>query len=81
MKRLFLVFALAGVFTACNNSADTTNEKKDSLDSMASERKDVVDSSAQQQKEMIDSTTDKKKEALDRADSIRRADSLHKKSK
>lgn len=79
MKRLFVILALAGSLAACNNSGDTTGEKKDSIDSMASEKKDVVDSMASEKKDMIDSTADKKKEALDRADSIRRKDSLKKK--
>jgi hypothetical protein len=69
MKRFLLVFALAGALTACNNSGDTTGEKKDSIDSMASEKKDVIDSTAEQKKDIVDSTAEQKKEALDKADS------------
>jgi hypothetical protein len=70
MKRILAMFLLAGSLAACNNSADTTGEKKDSLDSTASERKDMVDSSADQKKDMIDSSTERKKDALDRVDSM-----------
>lgn len=79
MKRIFLVFALAGTFVACNNSANTTGEKKDSLDSLASEKKEVVDSTAEQKKDQIDSSTERKKDALDKTDSAMRKDTAHKK--
>ncbi|MBO9684804.1 MAG: hypothetical protein J7502_19390 [Flavisolibacter sp.] len=69
MKRLLSIIVLAGALTACNNSADSTAEKKDSLDSLASERKEMIDSSADVRKDVIDSTTKHKKEALDRVDS------------
>lgn len=76
MKKLFIVLAVAGAFTACNNSANTTDNAKDSLDSVAKERKEMVDSttkattnaldsSANARKDMIDSTTKAKKEVLD----------------
>ena len=51
MKKLFLVLAIAGAVTACNNAADSTAEAKDSLDSTASERKEMIDSTAEQKKE------------------------------
>ena len=76
MKRILVMFALAGTLAACNNSADSSAEKKDSLDSMATERKDMVDSSAEQKKDMIDSTTEKKKDAIDRMDSLNKKDSV-----
>ncbi|MGZ3844471.1 MAG: hypothetical protein ACXVLT_05335 [Flavisolibacter sp.] len=75
MKRILLMFALAGSLVACNNSADSTAEKKDSLDSMATEKKDMVDSTAEQKKNMIDSTTEKKKDAIERMDSLNKKDS------
>jgi len=69
MKRLVIIIALAGFFAACNNSADSTAEKKDSIDSMATEKKEAIDSSAEQKKDMVDSSAEKKKDALDKADS------------
>jgi PBP1b-binding outer membrane lipoprotein LpoB len=71
MKRVFVILVLASSLAACNNSADTTGEKKDSIDSVASEKKDMVDSAASEKKDMIDSTAEKKKDALDKADSIK----------
>ena len=68
------MFALAGSLVACNNSADSSSEKKDSLDSLASEKKEMVDSNAEQRKDMIDSTTEQKKDAIDRMDSLNRKD-------
>jgi len=79
MKQLFVILALAGSLVACNNSADTTGEKKDSLDSIASEKKDVIDSTAEQRKDMVDSSTERKKEVLDKTDSLKHRDSVKKK--
>ena len=79
MKRLFVIVALAGALTACNNSAGTTDEKKDSIDSMASEKKEMVDSTAEQQKDKIDSAAEKKKDAVDRVDSMHHKESVKKK--
>ena len=78
MKKLFIVLAVAGAVTACNNSADNTAEKKDSIDSIASEKKEALDSTTQEKKEAIDSTTEQKKEALDRRDSLNKKDSTKK---
>ena len=69
---------MAGALVACNNSADTTADKKDSIDSVASATKEGVDSTAEQKKETIDSTAEQKKEALDRLDSLNRRDSTKK---
>jgi hypothetical protein len=69
MKRFLTIIALAGTLAACNNSADSTAEQKDSLDSLAGEKKEMVDSTAEQKKDVIDSTTEQKKETLDRIDS------------
>jgi hypothetical protein len=70
MKRLLIILAVAGTLAACNNSADSTEQQKDSLDSLASEKK-----------ERIDSTTEQKKEALDRADSLLNADTSNRTNK
>lgn len=78
MKKLFIVLAVAGALTACNNSADTTAEKKDSIDSVAGERKEAIDSTAEQKKDVVDSTAEQKKEALDKLDSLNKKDSTKK---
>ena len=74
MKKLFFITTLAIVLVACNDAAESTENAKDSLDSIASERKDVIDSSAEARKDRVDSTTEMKKDALDRKDSISKAD-------
>jgi len=78
MKKLFIVLAVAGALAACNNSADTAAERKDSIDSIANERKDNIDSTAEQKKAMVDSTAAEKKEAIDKLDSLNRNDSTKK---
>jgi hypothetical protein len=65
MKKFLVLFAIAASVTACNNSANSEADMKDSLDSIANEKKDVIDSSAEQRKDMIDSTTEAKKEMVD----------------
>jgi hypothetical protein len=76
MKRIFLASFLVVSLAACNNSADSTDNKKDSLDSLNSQQKERVDSSAEQKKDALDSSTQAKKDALDKADSAKRADSV-----
>jgi len=78
MKKLFLALFSAFLLSACNNAADTTENKKDSLDSVASEKKEMIDSSADVKKDVVDSVTDAKKEALDRRDSLNKKDTTHK---
>lgn len=72
MKKFLAILAIAGTLVACNNDADSTENAKDSLDSVASEKKEMVDSTADQKKDMIDSTTEMKKDALDKMDSAKR---------
>ncbi len=69
MKRFLTIIALAGTLAACNNSADSTAEQKDSIDSIGAEKKEMIDSAAEQKKDAIDSTTAQKKENLEKVDS------------
>lgn len=69
MKRLLTIIALAGTLAACNNSANSTADQKDSLDSLANEKKEMVDSTAEEKKDAIDSSIEQKKDVLDRVDS------------
>jgi hypothetical protein len=78
MKKVFMVLAIAGAFAACNNSANTTGEKKDSIDSMASEKKEAIDSAAEQKKENVDSMAKEKKEAIEKHDSLVKKDTTKK---
>ena len=65
MKKLFVVFAIAGALTACNNASDSAAATKDSIDSVAGEKKEAIDSVASEKKEAIDSTAEQKKEVVD----------------
>ena len=78
MKKMFLVLGIAAVLTACNNSAESTDRSKDSLDSIASLKKDAIDSSADARKDAVDSLTDAKKDAVEKIDSLNRKDTLSK---
>jgi len=64
MKKLFMVMAAAAFLTACNNSADTAADTKDSIDSAANVQTEKIDSTADAKIENIDSTADAKKEAV-----------------
>jgi hypothetical protein len=70
MKKLLIVLAIAGAFASCNNSAETTGERKDSIDSIANEKKEAIDSTADQNKEAVDSLSDAKKENIEAMDSL-----------
>jgi uncharacterized coiled-coil DUF342 family protein len=74
MKRLFVLLFAAAVLAACNNSAESTDRTKDSLDSIAREKKDNIDSTAEASKDRIDSLNEQKKESVERMDSLNKAD-------
>ena len=74
MKKLIFSLAVATVFIACDNAADSSARTKDSLDSIANAKKDVIDSTAEQRKDIIDSTTEQQKEAIERRDSVTNSD-------
>lgn len=65
MKKVLFAFALAGVFTACNNAADTEARAKDSLDSIQKLQKESVENAATDAKQNIDSTIEMKKDSVD----------------
>jgi hypothetical protein len=68
MKRIFLIMAVAGSLLACTNSADSTSDAKDSLDSLTNEKKEDIDSTADERKEALDSLNQQKKDAMDAKD-------------
>lgn len=65
MKKYLGILLIAGSLVACNNSAETTDNTKDSLDSVDKAKKEMVDSSAEAKKDIIDSTTEAKKDMVD----------------
>lgn len=73
MKKVFLIFATAVSLAACNNTADTAADKKDSVDSVAGEKKESIDSIAGEKKEQVDSAADKMKAGIDKVDSASKA--------
>ena len=77
MKRFLGIFIIAASMAACNDSAESADSRKDSIDSVANASKDVIDSSADARKDAIDSSAEAKKEALDRLDSLNRKDSAN----
>jgi hypothetical protein len=50
MKRILIAGLIAITFAACNNSGEITQNKKDSIDSMAREQKNMIDSTAEKKK-------------------------------
>ena len=73
MKKLFLIGFAAATLVACNNSGESADNQKDSLDSIANAQKEAIDSSADRKIDVIDSVTQRKKDSLDRIDSANRA--------
>jgi gas vesicle protein len=67
MKKLCLVFAIAGSLVACDNSADTAQQAKDSLDSVTNLQKESVEDAAKDAKENLDSTSEAVKDSVDAA--------------
>ena len=72
MKKLLMVFAIAGSLVACNNAADSTENAKDSVDSVASETKEMIDSTAEHKMDVVDSTAEKAKDSLNKVDSAKK---------
>ena len=65
MKKFIAVLAIAGTLVACNNSADSAENKKDSIDSATNVTTDKIDSAADATINKIDSAADAKKDAID----------------
>jgi hypothetical protein len=64
MKKLFLIFIVAGSLVACNNAGDTGQKTLDSLDSSKNLQKESIDAAAQDAKKNIDSTTQAVKDSV-----------------
>lgn len=70
MKKFLGILVIAGALVACNNSADSTEDKKDSIDSAANAQKEAVDSNANHMQNQIDSNANAKKDSLNAKDSV-----------
>lgn len=75
MKKLFLIFCVAGVFAACNNSAEKADDKMDSLeqrkdtlienvDSATSAKIDSLKNRSEALKDHFDSSIEAKKDSI-----------------
>lgn len=68
MKKFLIILVTAAAFTACNNDAGSTEDKKDSIenkiDSTAGAKKDSVENRADSIKNKIDSTAGAKKDSV-----------------
>jgi hypothetical protein len=65
MKKLFILFVVAGFFASCDNAAENGQTTKDSLDSVENAKKEMIDSSATEAKDSIEQRIDAKKEMVD----------------
>ena len=65
MKKLFLVFAVAGSLVACDNAADATKDLKDSSDSVESLKKESVTEAADQAIQNIEKEHDSLEKKID----------------
>jgi hypothetical protein len=74
MKKIVLTGAVTALLMACNQAGESTENKQDSLDSVAREEKQMIDSAAEQRKDRVDSLTQEQKDSLERIDSMRRSD-------
>ena len=70
MKKFLGVLVIAASLVACNNSADTVHNTKDSLDSVEKAKKDMVENAADSTINKIDSTYDAAKDSLQAKDSL-----------
>jgi hypothetical protein len=70
MKKFLGVLVIAASLVACNNSADTVDNTKDSLDSVEKAKKEGVENAADSTINKIDSTYDAAKDSLQAKDSL-----------
>lgn len=65
MKRFLGIVAIAAVFVSCDNTANSDQKIKDSLDSITKLQKESIDKSSEEAKENLDSINNAKKEVVD----------------
>ena len=70
MKKFLGIFAISGMLVACNNAADSTDNTKDSLDSVEKAAKDTIENVSDRAKDSVDATMDAAKDAVDAKDSL-----------
>ena len=65
MKKILSALCISALLAACNNSADSVSEQKDSLDSVANAHKENIDSTNEASKDILDSNSKALKENVD----------------
>lgn len=65
MKKFLGILAIAGALVACNNSSDTTSDKKDSIQNQADSAKKAVENQADTTQKMIQNNADTAKKMVD----------------
>jgi hypothetical protein len=77
MKKFLGILAISATMVACNNSADSTENKQDSIDSAANAQKELVDSSANATTNAIDSAADATKDKIDSSAAAKKDSTKH----
>ena len=69
MKKFLGILAISATMVACNNSADSTENTKDSLDSVASAQKDTIENVSDRAKDSVEAHTEAAKDSVNAKDS------------
>ncbi len=72
MKKFLAILVIAGTMVACNNDADSTDDKKDSIENMADSMQNRVEDKADSTKELIEDKADAAKDSVDKMDSLKK---------
>lgn len=65
MKKLFAILFLAAIVASCDNSANSEQRMKDSLDSITNLKKESINQAAEQAKDTIEQSNDSLKQRID----------------
>jgi len=76
MKKFLAILAIAGTLVACNNEADSTDDMKDSIETMADSAQNRVEDRADSTVDAIENKSDAAKDAVDSMD--KKMDSIRK---
>ena len=69
MKKILGIFLIAGSLVACNDNAPSTENSKDSLDSVEKAKNDTIENRSDRMQDSVTMKTDAMKDSLDKKDS------------
>ena len=69
MKKFLGILAIATTMVACNNSADSTENTKDSLDSVERAKNDTMENRTDRAQDSLSNVTEAQKDSVNKADS------------